>query len=1035
MKYKFTESVVEEACLQYFGKLDYTYLPAADIASDGLFAERTDYGEAILKQRLHTALTKINRKLPVVAIDEAVRKVTRTDSPSLIINNRAFHRMMTDGVDVQYRNAEGRDVADKVWLMDFANLDNNDWLVVNQFTVIENHVNRRPDLVVFVNGLPLSVIELKNPADHQATVRTAYNQFQTYKAQVPSLFTCNAVLVISDGHEAKVGTLTANWERFSPWRTVEGNDVAPISVPQLETLVKGVFEKRRFLDLVRSFIVFEEDAGVITKKLAGYHQFHAVKHAVEETVRASSPKGDKRIGVVWHTQGSGKSLSMVFFAGRIIVHPKMENPTIVVITDRNDLDNQLFGTFCLGKDLLRQTPQQAENRDHLQELLKVTSGGVIFTTAQKFAPEKGEKNYPLLSDRRNIVVIADEAHRSQYDFIDGFARHIRDGLPKASFIGFTGTPIELNDRNTKAVFGDYISIYDIERAVEDKTTVKIYYEGRLAKLELEESEKPRIDPDFEDITETEEATQKSELKKRWTRLEAMVGTEKRLKLIATDIVQHFEKRQEAIDGKAMIVCMSRRICVDLYDQIVKLRPNWHSPDFGKGAVKIVMTGSAADPERYSPHLMTGRVKKDIEKRFKKPDDPLKLVIVRDLWLTGFDVPCLHTMYVDKPMQGHGLMQTIARVNRVFKDKPGGLIVDYLGVAEELKEAVALYTTSGGKGKPTYDQNVAVSLMMEKYEIVKGIFHGFDWKPFLTGSATERLSCLSASLEFVLGLKDGRERVLGNVRMLTEAFALSVPNEKAIKIRDDVAFFQAVRSQLVKIGTGGGGGGDGDDGEGEKDIDRAVKQLVARSVSSSEVIDIFKAVGMDKPDISILSEEFLKEVQKMPQKNLAVELFRKLMKDAIIRKARTNLVQSRLFSELLEETIRKYQNRTIEVAQVISELVNMAKDFKTAMGRGQEMGLNDAELAFYDSLETNDSAVMDLGDETLKAIARDLVKGVRNSVTIDWTMKESVRAKIRSMVKRILRKYDYPPDKQEKATQTVLEQAELLCGDWAEDKVA
>jgi len=1032
MNFKFAESVVEEACLQYFGQLGYAYLPAPEIAVDGLFAERADYSEVILKQRIRAALIKINPTIPAVAIEDAIRKVTRTDSPTLIVNNRAFHRMLTDGVDVQYRNADGRDVNDKVWLLDYADFTNNDWLIVNQFTVLENHTNRRPDLVVFVNGLPLSVIELKNPADEQATVRNAYNQFQTYKAQVPSLFTCNALLVISDGHEAKMGTLTANWERFMPWRTVDGTKVAPLSVPQLETLVKGVFEKRRFLDLIRSFIVFEEDAGVISKKLAGYHQFHAVNTAVEDTVRASSPKGDKRIGVVWHTQGSGKSLSMIFFASKIILHPKMENPTIVVLTDRNDLDDQLFRTFSLGKDLLRQTPQQAESREHLQELLKVASGGVIFTTAQKFAPEKGEKQYPLLSDRRNIVVIADEAHRSQYDFIDGFARHIRDGLPKASFIGFTGTPIELNDRNTKAVFGDYISIYDIERAVEDKTTVKIYYEGRLAKLELDESEKPRIDPRFEEITETEEATEKSELKRRWSRLEAMVGTEKRLKLVAKDIIQHFEKRQEAMDGKAMIVCMSRRICVDLYDQIVKLRPKWHSPDFGKGAIKVVMTGSAADPERYAQHLMTPKVRKDIENRFKKPEDPLKIVIVRDMWLTGFDVPCLHTMYVDKPMQGHGLMQAIARVNRVFKDKPGGLIVDYLGIAEELKEAVAQYTTSGGQGKPAYDQQIAVALMMEKYEIVKGIFHGFDWRPFLAGSATERLSCLSAAVEFVLGLDDGRQRVLANVRQLTEAFALSVPDEKAIKIRDDVAFFQAVRSSLVKIGGGGNGG---DDGEGEKDIDRAVKQLVARSVSSSEVVDIFKAVGMDKPDISILSEEFLREVQKMPQKNLAIEVFKKLMKDAIVRQARTNLVQSRNFSEMLEETIRKYQNRTIEVAQVIAELVKIAKQFKKAMARGKELGLNDAELAFYDSLETNDSAVMELGDDTLKAIARDLVKAVRNSVTIDWTLKDSVRAKIRTMVKRILRKHDYPPDKQEKATQTVLEQAELLCGDWAEKDVA
>ena len=1032
MTFKFTESVVEVACLDYFGQLGYTYLPAPEIASDGLFAERDEYGETILKQRLRTALTKINPKIPALAIDDAIKRIISADSPSLVVNNRTFHKMLTDGVDVQFRNASGRDVTDKVWLLDFNNPNANDWLVVNQFTVIENHVNRRPDVVVFVNGLPLSVIELKNPAGQHATVRTAYNQFQTYKAQIPCLFTCNELLIISDGHEAKIGSLTANWERFTPWRTVDGKKTEPLSVPQLETLVKGVFEKRRFLDLIRSFIVFEEDAGSIIKKLAGYHQYHAVNLAVEDTVRASSPKGDKRIGVVWHTQGSGKSLSMIYYASKIILHPKMENPTLVVLTDRNDLDDQLFTNFSLCKDLLRQTPVQAESRTHLKDLLKVASGGVIFTTAQKFAPEKDETQYPLLSDRRNIVVIADEAHRSQYDFIDGFARHMRDGLPKASFIGFTGTPIELNDRNTKAVFGEYISVYDIERAVEDKTTVKIYYEGRLAKLELTESEKPKIDPDFEDITETEEVTEKSKLKRKWSRLEAMVGTEKRLALVAKDIVQHFEKRQEAMDGKAMIVCMSRRICVDLYDQIIKLKPEWHSQDFGKGVVKVVMTGSAADPERYSQHLMTPKVRKDIENRFKRPQDPLKIVIVRDMWLTGFDVPCLHTMYVDKPMQGHGLMQAIARVNRVFKDKPGGLIVDYLGIAEELKEAVAQYTASGGKGSPAYDQDVAVSLMLEKHEVVKGIFHGFDWKPFLIGSATERLASLSQAVEFILAQKDGRERVLAHVRLLTEAFALSVPDERALAIRDDIAFFQAVRSQLFKLGSGGGGGEDDDN---EKDVDKAVKQLVARAVTSSEVVDIFTAVGLDKPDISILSEEFLSEVQKMPQKNLAVALFKKLMKDAIIRQARNNLVQSRNFSEMLEETIRKYQNRTIEVAQVISELVDIAKQFKKAMNRGEEMGLNDAEIAFYDALETSDSAVMEMGDETLKAIARDLVKAVRNSVTIDWTMKDSVKAKIRTMVKRILRKYDYPPDKQEKATATVLEQAEMLCGDWAENETA
>ena len=1030
MTAKFTESTVEEATLQYFQDLGYAYLPGPDIAHDSdLFPERLGYGDVLLRQRLRDSLVRINPNIPVTAIDEAINRISRTESPTLSVNNRAFHSFVTDGVDVQFRNEEGRDITDKVWLFDFDKPDNNDWLAVNQFTVVENHVNRRPDIVVYVNGLPIAVVELKNPADQNATVRSAFNQFQTYKAQIPSLFTYNEMLVISDGMEAKMGGITSNWERFTPWRTIDGENLAPSSMPQLEILIKGVFGKQILLDMIRHFIVFEEDAGSITKKIAAYHQYHAVNRAIEETVRASSPKGDKRIGVVWHTQGSGKSLSMVFYASKLILHPKMQNPTIVVITDRNDLDDQLFRTFSLSKDLLRQTPQQAESREHLKELLKVASGGVVFTTAQKFAPEKGEQ-YPQLSDRRNITVIADEAHRGQYDFIDGFARHIRDGLPNASFIGFTGTPIELQDRNTRAVFGDHISIYDIEQAIEDKTTVPIYYEGRLAKIELDAEERPKIDPDFEDITEQEETSEKTKLKQKWSRLEAMVGTEKRLKLVAEDIVGHFDKRQETMDGKAMIVCMSRRICVDLYDQIIKLRPDWHDQDFAKGAIKVVMTGAASDPPHYSKHLMTKKVRKDIENRFKNPDDPLQIVIVRDMWLTGFDVPCLHTMYVDKPMQGHGLMQTIARVNRVFKDKPGGTIVDYLGIAEELKEAVAQYTESGGTGQPTHDQNEAVAVMKEKYEIVCGILHGFDWAPFFGNDPGQRLSCLSAGVEHVLQQEEGKERTLRYVRELSQAFALSVPHEEALRIRDDVGFFQAIRAQLVKLGGGGGGRK-----KRKEDINQAIKQLVSRSVSSDEVLDIFKAAGLDKPNISVLSDEFLDDFKRMPQKNLAVEMLSKLLKDEIQIRMRRNLIQSREFSEMLEETIRKYQNRTIEAAQVIEELVRMAQGFKQAMSRGEELGLTDDEIAFYDALETNDSAVMELGDDTLKAIASDLVKSVRNSVTIDWTVKESVRAKIRVMVKRILRKHGYPPDKQEKATLTVLQQAELLCGDWAEEDVA
>jgi len=1021
---KLTESVVEEATIDYFRELDYDYIFGPELMPDGACPERNHFSDVILAGRLEMALARINGdRLPAEALDDAFRKLLHPDAPSLILNNRAFHKMVTDGIDVQYVDKEGRTVSDKAWLFDFEDVDTNDWLVVNQFTVTEGQINRRPDVVVFVNGLPLGVIELKNPADEDATVKTAYNQLQTYKAQIPSLFTFNEALVISDGLEAKLGSLTAPWERFTPWRTIDGETIEPLSVPQLPVLVEGVFEKKRFLDIIRHFVVFEEDAGHIAKKMAAYHQYHAVNCAVEETAKASSPEGDQRIGVVWHTQGSGKSLTMVFYSGKIILHDDMDNPTLVVITDRNDLDDQLFRTFSLSIDLLRQKPIQAESIPHLQELLqKRASGGVIFTTVQKFQPEKGER-YPLLSDRKNIVVIADEAHRSQYDFIDGFARNIRDGLPNASFIGFTGTPIELEDRNTRNVFGDHISIYDVERAVEDKTTVPIYYEGRLAKIDLDEAEKPKIDREFEDVTEAEEEREKTRYATKWSRLEALVGTDKRLGLVAQDIIDHYEKRLEAMEGKAMVVCMSRRICVDLYNQIIALRPEWHDPAHEKGQIKVVMTGSAGDPEHYRPHLITKQARKLIETRFKDPKDPLKMVLVRDMWLTGFDVPCLHTMYVDKPMKGHGLMQTIARVNRVFGDKPGGLIVDYLGLAEELKKAMANYTTSGGKGKPTIDQREAVAVMLEKYEILCDIFHGFDWSKFITGKPAEKLAVLPAALEHVLQLDDGAKRVLKYVRELSKAFALAVPQPEALKIQDDLAFFQSVRGKLAEI-TGG------DRKEHREEVDLAIKQIVSKAVSSDEVVDIFKMAGLDRPDISILSDEFLKEVKEIPQKNLAAEMLRKLLNDKIKSLARRNVVQSKAFSERLEETIRRYQNRTIEAAEVITELVKLAKEFKEAMARGEKLDLTEEEIAFYDALGTNDSAVQELGDDTLKAIARELVERVRKSVTIDWTLRESARAKLRVMVKRILRKYNYPPDKQEAATKTVLSQAEVLCKDWA-----
>jgi type I restriction enzyme, R subunit len=726
--------------------------------------------------------------------------------------------------------------------------------------------------------------------------------------------------------------------------------------------------------------------------------------------------------VVWHTQGSGKSLTMAFYAGRIIREPAMENPTVVVLTDRNDLDEQLFGTFSRCKDLLRQPPVQAESRAHLRELLQVAAGGVVFTTIHKFFPEDKGDQHPTLSERRNIVVIADEAHRSQYDFIDGFARHMRDALPHASFIGFTGTPIELQDANTRAVFGDYISVYDIQRAVQDGATVPIYYESRLAKLALDEAERPKIDPDFEDATEGEEVERKEKLKTKWAQLEAVVGAEKRLKIIARDIVEHFGKRLEAMDGKAMVVCMSRRICVALYRELVRLRPDWHHEDDERGALKLVMTGSASDPADWQPHIRNKSRREALANRFRDAADPLRVVLVRDMWLTGFDAPALHTMYVDKPMRGHGLMQAIARVNRVFKDKPGGLVVDYLGLAHELKAALATYTESGGTGRTALDQDEAVAVMLEKHEVCCGLFHGFDWSQWTSGTPPERLGLLPAAQEHILQQENGKDRCLHAVRELSQAFALAVPHAEALRIRDDVAFFQAVQAVLAKRAPG--------DARPEEDLDHAVRQIISRAVAPAGVVDIFAAAGLEKPDISILSEEFLAEVRGMPQKNLAVELLRKLLQGELHTRRRTNIVQARSFAEMLEQTIRRYQNRAIEAALVIEELIQLAQDMRQANARGEVLGLSADELAFYDTLETNDSAVQVLGDATLRAIAQELVRTVRANVTIDWTLRENVRAQLRVLVKRILRKHGYPPDKQEQATHTVLEQAEVLSAAWA-----
>ena len=1016
------ESNIEEASLNWLAGLGYTVLHGPDIAPDTPDAERSTYNEVILTRRLRDVVARLNSEIPADAQEEAIRKVLHPDSPALVQNNRTFHQMLVDGIEVEYQQPDGTTRSGQVRLVDFDTPENNDWLAVNQFTVVEKS-DRRPDIVLFINGLPLAVIELKNPTDEKTTVLTAFRQIQTYKQEIPTLFTYNEAIVISDGIESCIGSLTADTEWFLPWRTVEGEDEAPSTELELEVLIRGAFEKHRFLRYLKHFIVFEEtEGGTIAKKIAGYHQFHAVKTAVDTTVQASSLEGDKQCGVVWHTQGSGKSLTMAFYAGSIVQHPQMKNPTLVIITDRNDLDNQLFGTFARCHQLLRQTPVQARDRQHLRDLLKVASGGVVFTTVQKFFPEDEETRFPQLSDRRNIVLIADEAHRSQYGFIDGFARHIRDALPNASFIGFTGTPIELTDRNTIAVFGNYISIYDIQQAVDDGATVPILYESRLAKIELDEDEKPHIDPEFEEVTEAEEVAQKEKLKTKWAQLEALVGTEKRIGLIADDIISHFEERLEAINGKGMIVCMSRRICVELYNAIVKRRPEWHDDDDKKGEIKVVMTGSASDDVPWQPHIRNKPQREEMAVRFKNPDNPLKLVIVRDMWLTGFDAPSLHTMYVDKPMRGHGLMQAIARVNRVYRDKPGGLIVDYIGIAYHLKQALQNYTGSGGKGNATLNKTEAVAVMLEKYEICCGLFHGFDWSPWVTGNAEDRIRLLPPAQEQILTQKDGKEHLLKVVTEISKAFALAVPDEKTTEIRNDVAFFQAVRGILAKPSTT-------EEAQIET-TEQAIKQLVSKAVASEGVVDIFTAAGLEKPDVSILSDEFLAEVQDLPHKNVAVELLEKLLNDEIKTRSEKNVVQGRSFANMLERSIRTYQNRTIEAAQVIEELIELAKEMRHAQERGDDLGLSDEELAFYDALEVNDSAVDVLGDKTLRTIAVELVKTVRQNVSIDWTMKESTRANIRRLVKRILRRHGYPPDKQEKAAETVLEQAAVLCKDWA-----
>lgn len=1026
-----TEDQLEQEALAWLQDVGYTHLYGPDIAFDGARPERADYRQVQLAFRLREAIHKLNPDIPVAAQEDALKQIVDLGIPSLLSANRHFHKLLVGGVPVQYQQ-DGETRGDFVRLIDWAHPERNEWLAVNQFSIKGPHHTRRPDIILFVNGLPLVFIELKNPSDQNANIWKAYDQIQTYKEQIPDVFQYNEVLVISDGTEALLGSLSASGERFMAWRTIDGVTLDPLGeFNELQTLVRGVLSPQYLLDYLRYFVLFEDD-GRLVKKIAGYHQFHAVRSAIGQVVTASRPGGSHKGGVVWHTQGSGKSITMTCFAARVMQEPQLENPTIVVITDRNDLDGQLFGVFSLAQDLLREQPVQVSNRQDLRaKLANRPSGGIVFATIQKFMPGEDEDVFPILSERSNIVVIADEAHRTQYGFEAklkgkpghetyqvGYAQHLRDALPNATFVAFTGTPVSSEDRDTRAVFGDYISVYDMQQAKEDGATVAIYYESRLAKLKLKEEDLPLIDDEVDELAEDEEEDAQSKLKSRWAALEKVVGAGPRISSVAADLVAHFEERSKAQTGKAMVVAMSRDICVHLYDEIVKLRPDWHDADPEKGAIKVVMTGSASDKSLLRPHIYNGQVKKRLEKRFKDPADPLRLVIVRDMWLTGFDAPCVHTLYVDKPMKGHNLMQAIARVNRVFKDKQGGLVVDYIGIGNELKAAMKEYTQSSGRGKPTVDAREAYSVLMEKMDVLRSMLHGFDYSDFLTAGH----KALAGAANHVLGIKDGKKRFADVALAMSKAFTLCCTLDEAKEVREEVAFLQGVKVILTKK-----------DITAQKKTDEqrelAIRQIINSAVVSESVVDIFDAVGLEKPNIGLLSDEFLAQVKNLPEKNLAVELLERLLEGEIKSRFASNLVQEKKFSELLSNVVTRYQNRSIETAQVMQELVDMAKKFRETASRGMQLGLTDDEVKFYDALAANESAVHELTDETLKKIAHELTENLRQNITVDWSARESVRATLRLMVKRILRKYKYPPDQQERAVELVLQQAEALGEAW------
>jgi type I restriction enzyme R subunit len=1070
MTNKISESAIEKFAVELLEKQGYHYIYAPDIAPDSETPERQSFEDVLLLDRLKTAVGRINPSIPADVREDAIKQILRLNSPELIANNEAFHRMLTEGIKVSYRK-DGTSRGDLVWLIDFKKPGNNDFIVSNQFTVIENNVSKRPDVILFVNGLPLVVIELKNPAEENVTVISAFKQFKTYMQAIPRLFTYNGVIIISDGLEAKAGSISAGFTRFMAWKTAEGKVEASPLIGQLETLIKGMLDKKTLLDLIRHFIVFEKskkedkETGIITihteKKLAYYHQYYAVNRAVESTLRATGyfdksavnkadrvkaspvsyglagvenqPIGDRKGGVVWHTQGSGKSLTMVFYTGKIVL--ALDNPTVLVITDRNDLDDQLFDTFAASKQLIRQEPVQAEDRGHLKELLKVASGGVIFTTIQKFQPDEGNV-YETLSKRRNIIVIVDEAHRTQYGFkaktidakdengqvtgkkiVYGFAKYLRDALPNATYLGFTGTPIEKTDVNTPAVFGNYVDVYDIANAVNDGATVRIYYESRLAKINLSE-EGRKLVSELDAELEQDELTDTQKAKAKWTKLEALIGSEDRVKQVAGDIIDHFEQRQEVFKGKAMIVAMSRRIAADLYKEITKIKPQWHNNDLKKGVIKVVITSASSDGPVISKHHTSKEQRRVLADRMKDTEDELKLVIVRDMWLTGFDVPSMHTIYIDKPMKGHNLMQAIARVNRVYKEKPGGLVVDYLGIASDLKQALSFYSDSGGKGDPVIAQEKAVQMMLEKLEVVSQMFHGFAYEEYFQADTGKKLSLILAAEDHILGLENGKKRYIDEVNALSRVFSIAIPHEQAMDVKDEVSFFQAVKSRLAKFEVTG-------PGKTDEEVETAIRQVIDKALVTEQVIDVFAAAGIKKPDISILSEEFLLEVKNMEHKNIALEVLKKLLNDEIKTRTKKNLVQSKSLLDMLEESIKKYHNKILTAAEVIEELIELSKEIREMDKEPREMGLSDFEYAFYTAIADNESAREVMGKDKLRELAVVLFKKVKANASIDWTIKESVKAKLKVIVKRTLRNYGYPPDMQKLATETVLKQAELI----------